>query len=60
MARRLKAHDTTKATRHKAAPVEVRNVAHPKVWKLALTVAGGNAALLTVVKYGEVVVNLNN
>ena len=48
MARRLRASAPSKATRHKPAPVEVRNIAHPRVWKLALTIAGGNASLITV------------
>ena len=60
MARRLKAHDTSKTTRHKAEPVEVRNIAHPKVWKLALSVAGNDAKRIQVVRYGECVILLNN
>jgi hypothetical protein len=54
MVRRQKAHDPTKTTRRKAEPVEVRNIAHPKVWALALTVAGGNAKLITVETPGRV------
>ena len=59
MGRRLEASDPTKATRHKPSEVEVRNIAHPKVWKTAMSVAGGKAELLRVVRYGEVVVMLN-
>lgn len=58
MGRRLKASDPTKATRHKPEPVEVRNIAHPKVWALALSIAGGNAALIQVEDYSRVVINL--
>ena len=59
MPRRQKAHDPTKATRRKPAPVEVRNIAHPKVWKLALQVAGGNAGLITVETPGRVSILLD-
>lgn len=59
MARRLKASSPgTTATRPKKAPVQVSNIAHPKVWKTALKVAGGNPKLLTVVNYSQVTVNL--
>lgn len=58
MGRRLKATPEANVTRPKKSEVQVRNIAHPKVWKTALNVAGGNAALLVVVKYGEVVVTL--
>jgi hypothetical protein len=58
MGRRLKASNPTKATPHKASEVEVRNIAHPKVWTLALTIAGGNAALLQVESFSKVWVTL--
>lgn len=51
MGRRLKASDPTKATRHKPEPVEVRNIAHPKVWKTAIKLAGGQRDLVTVESY---------
>lgn len=60
MARRLKAHDPTKATRPKAEPVLVRNIAHPKVWATAMKVADGNAELIRVETYSRVVVTLEN
>lgn len=50
MARRASSNGT-KATRHKAAPVEVRNIAHPRLWKTALKLANGNAKLITVDSY---------
>jgi hypothetical protein len=51
MGRRLKASDPTKATRHKPEPVEVRNVAHPKVWQTAIKLAGGEKDRVTVESY---------
>lgn len=51
MGRRLKASDPTKATRHKAEPVEVRNIAHPKVWATAIKLAGGEKDRVTVETY---------
>lgn len=47
MVRRTRAN-AGKVTRHKPAEVEVRNIAHPKVWKTALAIAGGNASLIKV------------
>lgn len=59
MARRTRATDPKKtSTKPKAAPVEVRNIAHPKVWKTALAVANGNMALLTVDSFARVTVTL--
>lgn len=60
MVRRQKAHDPTKTTRPKTAPVEVRNIAHPKVWALALLVAGGNAGLIKVETHGRVSILLDS
>jgi hypothetical protein len=54
MGRRLKASDPTKATRHKASEVEVRNIAHPKVWQTAIRLAGGNKEKVTVEAYSRV------
>jgi hypothetical protein len=58
MGRRLKASDGSKATRHKASPVEVRNIAHPRVWATALTIAGGDHRLIQVITHANVVVML--
>lgn len=60
MARRQKAHDPTKATRRKPAPVEVRNIAHPKVWKTAMLVAGGDTNRITVQTATNVTVVVDN
>lgn len=58
MGRRLKASDPTKATRHKASEVEVRNIAHPKVWQTAIKVAEGDRAKITVETFAKVTVRL--
>lgn len=57
MARRIRAN-ATKATRHKPQPVEVRNIAHPKIWQTALAVAGGNVSLIKIETATHVVVTL--
>lgn len=59
MVRRVRANNPTKATRHKANPVEVRNMAHPRVWALAMRLAGGDAKRVTVVSAGRVEVIVN-
>lgn len=59
MGRRLKASDPTKATGHKASEVEVRNIAHPKVWGTAIKLAGGDKTLIVVETYSRVSVTLN-
>ena len=51
MGRRLKASDPTKATRHKASQVEVRHMAHPRVWRTAIKLAGGEKDRVTVETY---------
>lgn len=51
MGRRLKATDPTKATRHKPTPVEVRNIAHPRIWKTAIKLAGGDRNRVNVERY---------
>ena len=56
MGRRLKASDPTKATRHKPAPVEVRNIAHPRVWRTALKLAGGDKDRVQVESYSRLTV----
>lgn len=58
MGRRLKANDPTKVTRHKPAEVEVRNIAHPRVWATAITLAKGDKDRVTVEGYVRVVVTL--
>lgn len=59
MGRRLKATPNANATRHKPAKVEVRNIAHPKVWETAIKVAGGDSKLIAVEGFTKVTVNLN-
>lgn len=54
MGRRLRASAPTKATRHKAEPVTVRNIAHPRVWALAIKLAGGDKERVKVVSAGHV------
>lgn len=54
MARRLRASDPTKATRHKAEPVEVRNIAHPRIWATAISLAGGDSSRVKVESFGRV------
>lgn len=58
MGRRLKASDPTKATRHKPEPVEVRNIAHPKVWATAIKLAEGKTDQIAVEAYGRVTITL--
>lgn len=58
MARRLRASDPTKATRHKPSEVEVRNVAHPRVWRTALALAGGEKSRIVVESFSRVSVEV--
>lgn len=58
MGRRLKASAPTKATSRKAQPVEVRNIAHPGVWKTAMKVSGNKRERIVVESWGKVSVNL--
>lgn len=51
MARRSSRTTSAKATGHKAEPVEVRNIAHPRLWGLAMQLAGGDAKRITVESY---------
>lgn len=54
MGRRLRASNPTKATRPKPEPVEVSNIAHPRVWSLAMQLAGGDVARVKVISAGRV------
>lgn len=56
MGRRLKASDPSKATRHKPQPVEVRNMAHPKIWAVAIKLAEGDMNRITVETYSRVTI----
>lgn len=57
MARRVKATSPkARETRAKASAVETRHAAHPKVWKTALKLAGGDPKKLTVINYSEIAV----
>lgn len=58
MGRRLKASAPAKATSHKASPVEVRNMAHPKIWATAIKLAGGDSHAIRVESYCSVWVTL--
>lgn len=58
MGRRLKASDPTKATRPKPSEVQVTRLAHPKVWALAIKLAGGDKDKLTVETYSRVWVTM--
>lgn len=59
MARRLKATPEANVTRHRPEPVEVRNIAHPRIWALAMTLAGGDIGRVKVVSAGRVEVLVN-
>lgn len=48
MARRLKASDQNKTSSHKPSEVEVRNIAHPRLWQTAMKIAEGKRELITV------------
>jgi hypothetical protein len=54
MGRRLRASNPRKAARHKAQPVEVRNIAHPTMWKTALKMAGGDPSRIVVHSWGRI------
>lgn len=56
MGRRLRASDPTKATAPKPEPVEVRNIAHPEVWKTAMRVAENKRERIVVESWGRVTV----
>ena len=58
MARRLRASNPAKATRHKPEPVEVRNVAHPRIWQTALKLANGRHELIVVESFNRVSVTV--
>jgi hypothetical protein len=59
MARRTRASDPTKATRPKPGPVEVRNIAHPKVWQTAIRLAGGDKDKIQIETFSRVAVILD-
>jgi hypothetical protein len=54
MGRRLKATPDANVTRPKPKPVEVRNIAHPSVWKAALRLAGGDKSRLRILSQGRI------
>lgn len=54
MGRRLRASDSSKATRPKPEPVEVRNIAHPSVWQTAIELADGDPSRIVVHSFGRV------
>lgn len=54
MGRRLRATPGANATRHKPEPVEVRNIAHPRIWALAMQLAGGDMQRVKIVSAGRV------
>jgi len=58
MARRQRAHNPTKATSPKPSEVEVRNVAHPRVWATAIHLAGGEKDRIVVESFGKVSVQV--
>lgn len=58
MGRRLKATPGANATRHKPEEVEVRNIAHPRVWATAIALAGGEKARIRVETYSRVSVEV--
>ena len=58
MVRRTKAHNPTKATRPTPSDVEVRNVAHPRVWATAIHLAGGDKSRVKVETWGRVEVTV--
>ena len=58
MARRQRAHNPTKATSPKHAEVEVRNIAHPRIWQTAIRLAGGDKGRVKVEKWSKVEVTV--
>jgi hypothetical protein len=58
MVRRTKAHNPTKATRPTPGDVEVRNVAHPRVWATAISLAGGDKTRVRVETFSRVEVTV--
>lgn len=58
MARRLRASNPRKATEHKAQPVEVRNIAHPRLWQTALKITGNRRELIKVESYTHLIITL--
>jgi hypothetical protein len=58
MARRLKAHDPSKRIMKPVAQVEVRQLAHPRIWATAIKLAGGQRDRLSVDGYTRITVRL--
>lgn len=58
MARRLKATPNANATKPKAEPVEIRNIAHPGVWQTAMKVANNQKDKIVVESWAKVSINL--
>lgn len=56
--RRTKAHDPTKRERRKPEPVEVKQIAHPGIWRTALKVAEGRTERMTVEGFTRVIINI--
>lgn len=54
MGRRLKATPNANATRPKPSEVEVRNIAHPRVWATAINLAGGDKSRVKVESFSRV------
>lgn len=58
MGRRLRASNPRKATSPKHAEVEVRNIAHPRVWATAIRLAGGDKGRVKVEGWSKVEVTV--
>lgn len=58
MVRRQRAHNPAKATSPKHAEVEVRNIAHPRVWATAIRLAGGDKGRVKVENWSKVEVTV--
>lgn len=54
MGRRLRASNPRKATQHKPSDVEVSNIAHPRIWATAISLAGGDKSRVKVESFGRV------
>lgn len=56
MPRKIRAHDPRKTTKVAPSPVEVKQMAHPRIWKTAIALAEGNMSRITVNSYTSVTV----
>ena len=54
MVRKVRAHDPNKVATRPPAPVEVKRMAHPKVWAQAVKLANGDISRITVESYCRV------